>query len=247
ACDLQGAFMRNPDLEQGQRRLSMSRSEGVDHLTMKSWTGDLTAGSCHMPSAWAAGCEITVTILKKTAVPAEHYNYLTLFADADIDMLCPWYGGNYPGVATDTDRSLITPTSTTPLASTTKPKPKPKPEDLEQEDQGDGISFEESIPAEVAPELELPHGPGITPEDYLNVNGKWVHKQRICRLVISKDFEPKLIVRLLRVRGFTNVNAKHCDDTTVDPAVLLGADTFVVRDPTLTLLCTETKVSLAVL
>ncbi|KAF8215121.1 hypothetical protein K438DRAFT_1926718 [Mycena galopus ATCC 62051] len=242
-CDLQGAFMRNPDLEQGERRLSMSRSEGVDHLTMKSWTGDLTAGSCHMPSAWAAGCEIAVTILKKTAVPAEHYNYDTLFADADVDMLRPWRGGNYPGVATDTDRSLITPTSATPLPST----PEPEPEDLEQEDQGNGISFEESIPAEVAPELELPRGPSITPEDYLNVNGKWVHKQRICRLVISKDFEPKSIVRLLRVRGFTNVNAKRRDDTTADPAVLLGADTFVVGDPILTLLRTETKVSLAVL
>ncbi|KAJ7019090.1 hypothetical protein C8F04DRAFT_903607, partial [Mycena alexandri] len=55
ACDLQGAFMRNPDLEQGERRLSMSRYEGVDHLTMKSWTADLTAESCHLASAWRAG------------------------------------------------------------------------------------------------------------------------------------------------------------------------------------------------
>jgi hypothetical protein len=34
-CDLQGAFMHNPDLEQGERHLSMSRLEGVDHLTMR--------------------------------------------------------------------------------------------------------------------------------------------------------------------------------------------------------------------
>ncbi|KAF7338629.1 hypothetical protein MVEN_02089200 [Mycena venus] len=49
ASDLQGAFMRNPDLDQSERRLNMSRSEGVDHLSMGSFTGNLIAGSCHLP------------------------------------------------------------------------------------------------------------------------------------------------------------------------------------------------------
>ncbi|KAJ7026002.1 hypothetical protein C8F04DRAFT_880454, partial [Mycena alexandri] len=74
ACDLQGAFMRNPDLEQGERRLSMSRSEGVDHLTMTSWTADLTTGSCHEAAAWGAGRDIARAILEKTSVPPEHYD-----------------------------------------------------------------------------------------------------------------------------------------------------------------------------
>jgi hypothetical protein len=242
ACDLQGAFMRNPDLEQGERRLSMSRSEGVDHLTMKSWTADLTAGSCHAAAAWGAGRDAALAILKKTSVPAEHYDYDTLFSDVDVDMLRPWRGGKYPGIETDADRSVITPALPSP-----SPPSEPEPQDPDEDDQGDGVTFEESIPADVAPELELPSGRGITPDDYLNVNGKWVHKQRICRLVISKDFEPKSIVRLLRVRGHTNVNAKPRDDTNIDPAVLLGPNTFIVGDPVLTLLRTETKVSLAVL
>ncbi|KAJ7847960.1 hypothetical protein B0H13DRAFT_2404873, partial [Mycena leptocephala] len=97
-CDLQGAFMRNPDPEQGERRLSMSRSEGVDHLTMKSWTADLTAGSCHAAAAWGAGRDAALAILKKTSVPAEHYDYDTLFSDVDVDMLRPWRGGKYPGI-----------------------------------------------------------------------------------------------------------------------------------------------------
>ncbi|KAJ7046130.1 hypothetical protein C8F04DRAFT_1206173 [Mycena alexandri] len=290
ACDLQGAFMRNPDLDQGERRLSMSRSEGVDHLTMKSWTADLTAGSCHEAAAWGAGREIALGIFKKTSVPPEHYDYDTLFADEDVDMLRPWRGGKYPGIEGDIDRSMITPTPTVPTPSPAIATPSPaiatpsttvitpspavatpsttvstqsvapapgasqsqselqNPEEEEDEDdQGDGVSFEESIPAEVAPELELPSGRGITPTDYLNVNGKWVHKQRICRLVISKDFEPKSIVRLLRVRGHTNVNAKPRDDTNIDPSVLLGPNTFIVGDPVLTLLRTDTKVSLALL
>ncbi|KAJ7031846.1 hypothetical protein C8F04DRAFT_1360484 [Mycena alexandri] len=296
ACDLQGAFMRNPDLEQGERRLSMSRSEGVDHLTMKSWTADLTAGSCHKAAAWNAGRDIAIGIFEKTAVPREHYDYETLFADEDVDMLRPWRGGKYPGIEGDVDRSMVVPmptvappstavetpltavpttsiTVTTPSPAVATPSPAvstlpttvPTPsaasapplqsepkiqdptEDESEDNQGDGVSFEESLPADVAPELELPSGPGITPSNYLNVNGKWVHKQRICRLVISKDFEPKSIVRLLRVRSHTNVNAKPRDDTNIDPAVLLGPNTFVVGDPELTLLRTDTKVSLAVL
>ncbi|KAJ7805417.1 hypothetical protein B0H14DRAFT_3771691 [Mycena olivaceomarginata] len=297
ACDLRGAFMRNPDLEQGERRLSMSRSEGVDHLTMKCWTGDLTAGSCHAASAWSAGRDATLEILTKTSIAPEHYDYDALFADEDVDMLRPWRGGKYPGVDSGIDHSMITPALAPPSpalalpssalapspalapapAPTLAPSPAPSPapalapspapalapspappiatqselnpedSDSDEDNQGDGVSFEESIPADVAPELELPSGRGVTPSDYLNVNGKWVHKQRICRLVISKNFEPKSIVRLLRVRGHTNINARPRDDTNIDPAVLLGPNTFVVGDPILTLLCTETKVSLAVL
>ncbi|KAJ7021355.1 hypothetical protein C8F04DRAFT_1273875 [Mycena alexandri] len=291
ACDLQGAFMRNPDLEQGERRLSMSRSEGVDHLTMTSWTADLTAGSCHEAAAWGAGRDIARAILEKTSVPPEHYDYDILFADEDVDMLASSLPPS-PTIATPShtvvapSHTVVAPSHTvlsllsltlsllplplaTLLPSAALPTPSPvvatalatqptaaaprtsSSQDAEEDedDQGDGVSFkfEESIPANVAPELELPSGRGVTPEDYLNVNGKWVHKQRICRLVISKDFEPKSIVRLLRVRGHTNVNAKPRDDTNIDPAVLLGPNTFVVGDPVLTLLRTETKVSLAVL
>ncbi|KAK6968887.1 hypothetical protein R3P38DRAFT_3508554 [Favolaschia claudopus] len=45
ACDLQAVYLRHPDLDQGQRRISMTRSEGVDHLNMVSWTGHAIAKS----------------------------------------------------------------------------------------------------------------------------------------------------------------------------------------------------------
>ncbi|KAJ7817905.1 hypothetical protein B0H14DRAFT_3741056 [Mycena olivaceomarginata] len=214
-------------------------------------------------------------ILTKTFIAPEHYDYDTLFADEDIEMLRPWRGDKYPGVNSGIDRLMITPALppspalAPPPSPTLAPSPDPalapalapspapalatqselNPEDSDEDkdNQGDGVSFEESIPADVAPELELPSGHGVTPSDYLNVNGKWVHKQRICRLVISKDFEPKSIVRLLRVCGHTKVNARPCDDTNIDPAALLGPNMFVLGDPILTLLCTKMKVSLAVL
>ncbi|KAJ6584060.1 hypothetical protein DFH09DRAFT_1028949 [Mycena vulgaris] len=247
AADLQGAFMRNPDLDQGERRLNMSRSEGVDHLTMKSFTGDLIAGSCHETGAWNDGKDIAISILKNSAVPPKEYDFDTIFADGVTDMLAPFGNGIYPGVDTsEPDRSMLTPDSASAPSSNDIPMPDAT-QDPESDDEGDGVSFEESIDPEAVPELQLPSGPGITPEDYLSVDGKWVHKQQICRLVISKDFEPKSIVRLLRVRGHRNVNAKPRDDTNIDPSVFLRKDTFFVGDPILTLLRTETKVSVAVL
>ncbi|KAJ7502218.1 hypothetical protein B0H11DRAFT_1989903, partial [Mycena galericulata] len=246
AVDLQGAFMRNPDLDQGERRLNMSRSEGVDHLTMKSFTGNLIAGLCHQPGAWDDGRNIAIGILKNSAVAPEEYDYAKIFADGETDMLAPFGNGLYPGVDTsEEDRSMVATSTPTPSKDVEMPDSTEDPES--GDDEGDGITFEESIDPEAVPELQLPSGPGITPEDYLCVDGKWVHKQRICRLVISKDFEPKSIVRLLRVRGYTNVNAKPRDDTHIDPSTLLGKDNFIVSDPILTLLRTDTKVSVAVL
>ncbi|KAJ7442894.1 hypothetical protein B0H11DRAFT_1910549 [Mycena galericulata] len=106
AADLQGAFVRNPDLDQGERRLNMSRSEGVDHLTMKSFTGNLIAGLCHQPGAWDDGRDIAIGILKNSAVAPEEYDYAKIFADGKTDMLAPFGNGLYPGVATsEEDRS----------------------------------------------------------------------------------------------------------------------------------------------
>ncbi|KAJ7900451.1 hypothetical protein B0H13DRAFT_2517977 [Mycena leptocephala] len=278
ACDLQSVYLWQPDLDQGQRRISMKRAEGVDHLNMASWTGNATSGDCHIPSA----CIIRLR---------------PNFSDAEIDMLRPFGDGKYPGVASDVDCSMIVPvtratpssisTTSTPVPSsstsivpsdvlstapsftsssttfiapsaisTPAPAPNdssisaspstaasaPDDEDDDIDDQGDGVQLDESL--DEVPELALPSGPGVDPNDYLNVDGKWVHKQRICRVVISADFEPKSTERLKRVRGHTKVNAKKRDD--VNPEAILGANTFIVGDPFFTILCTDHTLSLAV-
>ncbi|KAJ7861954.1 hypothetical protein B0H13DRAFT_1900306 [Mycena leptocephala] len=231
----------------GERRLNMSRSEGVDHLTMKSFTRNLITSSCHRPSAWADGRDNAIALLKKSAVAPHEYNYQVIFADGKTDMLAPFGNGLYPGVDLEGDQTVPDRSEIIPSSPSTNTDVPDSPESDDEDDEGDGITLEEAIDPETVPELELPSGPGITPTDYLSVNGKWVHKQRICRLVISKDFEPNSIVRLLRVRGHSNVNAKPRDDTYLDPNQLFGKDTFLVGDPILTLLRTDTKVSVAVL
>ncbi|KAJ7755776.1 hypothetical protein B0H14DRAFT_3512324 [Mycena olivaceomarginata] len=79
--DLQGAFMRNPDLDQSEQRLNMSRAEGVDHLSMGSFTGHLIAGSCHLPSAWVDSRDKAIALFKKSAITPQEYNYLNIFSD----------------------------------------------------------------------------------------------------------------------------------------------------------------------
>lgn len=259
ACDLQSVYLRQPDLDQGQRCINMTRSEGVDHLNMVSWTGNAIAGECHILSVWDDGCNIARDIFAKLRFPWDSYDYAAIFSDSEIDMLRPFGDGKYPGVESDTDRSIIipkatptsaaipsssiqtipsapstnTPTSAAipssstgalpsvsaaihpsstqalPSAPSTNNSPSAAPstesiiaphdEDNDIEDQGDGIPFEDTL--DEVPELALPSGRGVDPNDYLNVDGKWVHKQRICRVVINADFEPKSTERLKRVRG----------------------------------------------
>ncbi|KAF7334758.1 hypothetical protein MSAN_02374300 [Mycena sanguinolenta] len=292
ACDLQAVYLRQPDLDQGQRRISMKRSEGVDHLNMASWTGHAVAGDCHLLSAWNAGCKLAQEILVKLRFPPHSYDYVRIFSNPEIDMLRPVGDGKYPGVESDTDRSIIVPQTTvmpsssqdvslpvsapstspptlstsstsvsapSPSAPTSAPiqsasavtpscpsavdgSPMADADDDDIEEQGDGIPFEDTL--DEIPELALPSGRGVDPSDYLNVEGKWVHKQRICRVVINADFEPKSTERLKRVRGHTKVNSKKRDD--VNPEAILGANTFIVGDPFFTLLRTDQTLSLAV-
>jgi hypothetical protein len=298
ACDLQSVYLRQPDLDQGQRRISMGRAEGVDHLNMASWTGHAIAADCHAPSAWDDGAKTAQQILAKLHFPAHSYDYATIFDNKEVDMLRPFGDDKYPGVESDVDRSIITakksttstvtPSSSTsastitpsasssptlspppptgaptptPVSTATSPFPDtdlstPLPpssatptenpiahnDDDDIEEQGEGIPFEDTL--DEIPELALPTGRGVDPNDYLSVEGKWVHKQRICRVVINADFEPKSTERLKRVRGHTKVNSKTRDD--INPEAILGTNTFIVGDPFFTLLRTDKTLSLAV-
>ncbi|KAJ7915199.1 hypothetical protein B0H13DRAFT_2456801 [Mycena leptocephala] len=295
ACDLQAVYLRQPDLDQGQRRISMNRAEGVDHLNMVSWTGHAIAGDCHTASVWDEVLKSRKQIFKKLRFPLHSYDYAAIFSDLEIDMLRPFGDGKYPGVESDVDRSTITtptissatPPSSFPSASTptpassgpvirpphseqhtysisclnslallnpnssTAPGPSssssrnprsPNNDDDLEDESADGIPFEATL--DDIPELALPSGRGVDPNDYLDVDGKWVHKQRICRVVINADFEPKSTERLKRVRGHTKVNGKKRDD--VNPEAILGANTFIIGDPFFTLLRTDQTLSLAV-
>lgn len=102
-------------------------------------------------------------------------------------------------------------------------------------------SLEEGLPdIDGLSTLEL--GPGITPNDWLLCNGKPVHKQTICRLVINADFIHKSKNRPERVRGFSKPTWQPNLNTSAD---LIGSDTFVEGDHFATFLRHQKTVSLA--
>lgn len=104
------------------------------------------------------------------------------------------------------------------------------------------ITLEEALPEEVGDPSALPLGPGIVPDDWLLCNGRHIHKQSICRLVINADFIHKSKNRPERVRGFTKPTWQpHLNSS----AHLIGPDTFVVGDHFVTLVRHQDIVSLA--
>ncbi|KIJ08212.1 hypothetical protein PAXINDRAFT_89194, partial [Paxillus involutus ATCC 200175] len=66
ARDIGGVLCRQPDLAHGHRRLNLTRSESVDHISRAHWVGDTVVSNCNLPSSWRQGKEDTLKILETT-------------------------------------------------------------------------------------------------------------------------------------------------------------------------------------
>ncbi|KAH7926994.1 hypothetical protein BV22DRAFT_1103933 [Leucogyrophana mollusca] len=67
-CDIDAAFLRNPDLDPGHRRLKLTRSEGVDHIHRKLWKGNIISGLCDIPAAWHKGRERAINTISRSQI-----------------------------------------------------------------------------------------------------------------------------------------------------------------------------------
>ena len=82
--------------------------------------------------------------------------------------------------------------------------------------------------------LLLPTGPGIQPNDFLLMEGKYIHKASFCWIFFNSSFKAKSLNRLCHVRGFTSINKLH---ETGDISLLDDAESiFVAGSPFLTLI-----------
>lgn len=107
AVDIDAAFARNPDLDSGQRRLKVSRTAALDHLNNASWDGDAAVNKVSLPEAWAAGRRAAVATILQSSMPPESAAFEEIFSSGEVDMLCPFEAGKYPGVDdTEPDRSI---------------------------------------------------------------------------------------------------------------------------------------------
>ncbi|KAG2357169.1 hypothetical protein BDR07DRAFT_1380312 [Suillus spraguei] len=90
----------------------------------------------------------------------------------------------------------------------------------------------------------LLQGPGICPDNYLLYNGRWIHKQTVCHLIINKDFILKSLNRLERVHaGYTKVN--KCIDMSVGR--ITNQNLFLIGDIFVTILRSGRTLSIAIL
>lgn len=107
AVDIDAALARNPDLDSGQRRLKVTRTEALDHLNVASWRGDACVGNVSLPEAWAAGRRAAEDTIRRSQMPAGSGDFEEIFRDGSIDLLCPFEAGKFPGVDEDeVDRSM---------------------------------------------------------------------------------------------------------------------------------------------
>jgi hypothetical protein len=106
AEDIDAIFEKHSDWDSGPRRLKMTRVEHVDHLNPESWEGDLCVGNVSLVNSWKEGMEAARDVLVASQVPYAQFHYSTVFEDG-VDLLHPWGGDHYPGVASEPDRSLI--------------------------------------------------------------------------------------------------------------------------------------------
>ncbi|KAJ6546389.1 hypothetical protein DFH09DRAFT_891781, partial [Mycena vulgaris] len=60
---INAAFQRNPDLDRGHRRLSISGALGVDHVNPKSWMGNARIGDVDLQKRWDAGIDAAIGLL----------------------------------------------------------------------------------------------------------------------------------------------------------------------------------------
>jgi hypothetical protein len=104
AMDLDGIFLRNPELDQGHRRLKVTRTEKADHLNPESWIGNVIANQVDLAAAWLNGRKLALETLQGINIRPD---FDALFDhDRTLDMLKPFGDGKYPGVSSEPDRSL---------------------------------------------------------------------------------------------------------------------------------------------
>ncbi|KAG0701488.1 hypothetical protein DFH29DRAFT_777462, partial [Suillus ampliporus] len=227
AKDIDGIFKCHPELDPGHRRLKLTCHEGVDHINREIWKGDIAANRCDLPLAWRNGRDSALSILITSQLDPVHYSFADQFDNPHVDMLHPFRQNKYFGITMEEEiedpsnvPELPPPVASSPPSQCLETILSNENGDMLQLDESNGreeedeimLTFQEVLinksPADAPSNSEPPpadalspsllHGPGIRPDDYVLYDGRWIHKQTICRLVINKDFISKSLNRLER-------------------------------------------------
>ncbi|KAG1730825.1 uncharacterized protein EDB91DRAFT_1019981, partial [Suillus paluster] len=243
--------------------LSMTLTEGLDHICCDLWVGDVVALHCDLPSAWKDGRDKALTVLTDAHVSAVCCTFNKFFFQDGCDLMHPWGENKYLGITSDIDghgvESSVNSASNCPILSKSMLVVGPTSIEEEPELDEDALTLEEALTHDVAfgsPNVDhttpstlhpdtpaLISGPGINPDNYLLVHGKYIHKETICRWVLNKYFIAKSLDRQERVDsvGFTKVNRRH----ELPGRSITGGDTFIIGNVFLTIICINLTLTIA--
>jgi hypothetical protein len=250
AADCIEIYNRHPEWNRGQRRISYTGREGVDHVNPRFFKRDLVVGNVNLSNVWRAGRCKAAEILSSNNI---EFNFEKVLLEPGLDFMQPHGGGIYPGIATDKDRSLPDPleptsTSTTPesilsdclIGKDHKSAVKPEADDddtLYLEDFLDNPNDKGEV--KTSHDISSDWIAWPTPEG----SSKPVHKASILSTLFSSGFGKLATDRLLRVRGYTRDFKREADEA---DDIVLGEGTFQVRDIAACAIRTLDTVSIAV-
>ncbi|KAF7335508.1 hypothetical protein MVEN_02204600 [Mycena venus] len=182
AMNLDRVYDLHPELERKPVRLKLVRTRDLDHLRPTQWRGDLVAENCRdIDIHYTAGVEEAEGILRKYSV---------------TDLLRP-FGGKYPGISTEIDRSMVN-----------IPTTRATDVDLEIVGRAGSINpicefdFDSRMAADKSRRDIASHDPHSVFAT-ISSGGQLCHKKAIVRTFFDTPDAHSTHDRLQRVRGFT--------------------------------------------
>ncbi|KAF7970084.1 hypothetical protein HWV62_25070 [Athelia sp. TMB] len=231
--------------EQGQ---DISRK--LDHITPRSWTGDVHVKNIILRSCWQEGRGIAEAELSEFAIKIPFSNMETV---GGFDILCPFGGNNLvlvkgaidAGEAEETEEErdevlASSPSTAQPTAVTNDEDMVPDIEDIAGADEAASLAVQNSSPRKVEPWIVV----GATD----NSAGKAQHKSTILRFFSNPMAVANSSDRLKRVRGFSKYNEPSSHPSAFDINTEEAVTSFLtVEDPVLSLVKSNGHIFLAVM
>ncbi|KAJ6626243.1 hypothetical protein B0H10DRAFT_1942079 [Mycena sp. CBHHK59/15] len=193
AMNLDFIYEQHPEFERQPCRLNLFRMHHVDHLWPTHFKRELCADSCDLNPCWKAAVSKAEAILAKYGVQMAML-FANLFKRKDTDLLRP-FGGKYPAISNDVDRSMVNSSSSIDLASEIDPSTIDPPNLMAT------VNFDAMFASNMD---SLPDTPPHSLFAEINANGQQAHKKTIVRTFFEMTHDNHTSHdRLQHVRGFT--------------------------------------------
>ncbi|KAJ7442929.1 hypothetical protein B0H11DRAFT_1748755, partial [Mycena galericulata] len=268
---INAVFQRNPDLDRGHRRLSLTGALGIDHINPESWEGNTRVGDVDLAKRWKAGEIAANALLEKYFGPSGRVDFQKEFSDRERDLLRP--AGRYVGIDEkheDKRSEQENKRDLWPTASATQKVNIAAPEedvadrlgrmsleevqsvqnslsDQDHQDMPLGMDLDDFFPDENVNGEKSSVGDNVPAvfSKVLEADGRKYLKSSIVA-TLSSNRSKKATMRTLRVRGVALEDLRSRKREPFDPSDLDEEDLLKSGDLVATLLHTEGKICLEI-